>query len=590
MTPALRSTARRDARRAEVARLDRLHARYGAARIIVTLSAILGWWLDASWQALALAGLLFVVISVLHARVMARHTRAARAVAFWEASLARINDTWPGSGDDGVRFRAEGHLYAEDLDVFGRGSLFELLGTCQTEIGSTTLAGWLLTPAPRDVIHARQAAIRELAAREALREQVYVEGSGVGARVHPAQMRAWAAAPSRLPAPLLLWACRLLPLALGGAVWWRAQGGPAGLIELVLLIQIGAALWLRPRVLEIIHDVEAPSRDLDLIARLCRLLEGQTFTAPHLLDLQRRLTTGGVPASVHIGRLSQLVSVLASRRNVMFAPLAALLLWATQLAAAIDTWRVRHGAAVPEWLNALGEWDALVALAGFAADHPTHVFPEVVDASPTFSATALAHPLLGASAVANDVALGADGSALLLISGSNMSGKSTFLRAVGLTTVLAQCGAPVRATSCRLSSLVIGASIRVGDSLQDGHSRFFAEVLRLKHIVDLVRQHDGRALFLLDEVLSGTNSHDRRHGASGLLRGLVRFGAIGMTTTHDLALGDILPTLPRPAAHAHFSDRFDAGTLQFDYILRPGPVQNSNALALMRSVGLEVGE
>lgn len=590
MTPALRSTARRDARQAEVARLDTLHARYGAGRITLTVAVVGAWWLDAPWQAPALLLSLFLIVTLLHSRVMTRLHRARRAVAFWQSHLARVTDTWVGTGDDGVRFRRDGHLYADDLDVFGRGSLFELVGTCQTEIGAATLARWLLEPATLPEIQERQAAVRELVEREDLREQVFVEGRDVGARVHPAQMRAWAQAPRALPAAALVWACRALPAVLLAAIWWRVQGGPGGVIELALLLQVGAALWLRPRVLAIIHDVESPSRDLDLLARLCRLIEQQALSSPYLARLGQQLKTDGVPASVHIGRLSQLVSVLASRRNVMFAPVAAALLWATQLAAAIDGWRARHGHRVPKWLDAIGEFEAVIALAGFAADHPDYAFPAMSDGPPTIVASRLAHPLLPQTAVANDVALGGDAPALLLVSGSNMSGKSTFLRAVGLTTVLAHCGAPVRAASCRMTPLAIGASIRVGDSLQDGHSRFFAEVLRLKHVVDLVRHHHGRALFLLDEVLSGTNSHDRRHGAAGLLQGLVRLGAIGMTTTHDLALGEILPTLGRPADHAHFSDRFEAGTLQFDYVLRPGPVQTSNALALMRSVGLEVGD
>jgi DNA mismatch repair ATPase MutS len=274
---------------------------------------------------------------------------------------------------------------------------------------------------------------------------------------------------------------------------------------------------------------------------------------------------------------------------VIFAPLSALVLWATQLAFVVEAWRRRDGRAVSAWLDAIGEFEALSALAGFAAEHPDFVFPDVSSsATAHFSASALAHPLLPASAIANDVAIGGSDPVLMLVSGSNMSGKSTFLRAIGLTAVLAQMGAPVRASQCALSPLVIGASIRVLDSLQEGHSRFYAEILRLKHVVDLARASKGRMLFLLDEMLSGTNSHDRRHGAEGVLLGLTGMGAIGLATTHDLALGEIVTSMDRPAVQVHFSDVFEAGTLQFDYHLRPGPVRTSNALALMRSIGLEV--
>jgi DNA mismatch repair ATPase MutS len=200
----------------------------------------------------------------------------------------------------------------------------------------------------------------------------------------------------------------------------------------------------------------------------------------------------------------------------------------------------------------------------------------------------LAHPLLPPSAVSNSIMIGGTAPSLYIVSGSNMSGKSTFLRTLGLNVVLAQMGAPVRAARFRMSPLQIGASIRVLDSLQEGHSRFYAEILRLKQIVDLARLHGGATLFLLDEVLSGTNSHDRRQGAEGLLRGVIGLGAIGLATTHDLALGEIADGWSPQAANVHFADAFDGGSLQFDYVLRDGPVRTSNALALMRSIGLDV--
>jgi DNA mismatch repair ATPase MutS len=203
------------------------------------------------------------------------------------------------------------------------------------------------------------------------------------------------------------------------------------------------------------------------------------------------------------------------------------------------------------------------------------------------SATALAHPTIGATAVVNDIALNAGGLQLVVVSGSNMSGKSTWLRAVGSSVVLSWLGAPVRARACRMSALSIGAAIRLQDSLTDGRSRFFAEITRLKQVVDLARDHHG-VLFLLDEILSGTNSHDRRIGAEALMLGLVAKGAIGLVTTHDLALAAIVDRLPGRATNTHFADTFANGVLTFDYQLRPGIVETSNALALMRSIGLEV--
>lgn len=596
---------RRAARLAAVARWEQWHAGLGLARIAIVLAVpavfALGGW--PAWPWAAALAVTFGLLAGVHARVIDARDRAGRAVDFYDRGLRRLRHDWMGHGDDGRRFApaphtadaAAGgaHLYAEDLDLFGRGSAFELLGTCRTEAGQATLAAWLLAPAPPAEVRARQDAVRELMPLLDLRERLSVEGEVIGARLHPGVLRAWAAHPPVLASGVLQGLAALAPASLIAAILWRSAGGPAGLVELVLLLQLLLAASLRPRVLQVLGGVDSPSRDLDLLERTARIIEDGRFTSTTLQALQAGLRAGPAGrarASVAIRRLSQLVALLSSRRNVIFAPLAVLLLWATQLAFVVEAWRRTHGRAVEDWLDAIGQFEALAALAGFAAEHPEFPFPAVREDGPAcFEATALAHPLLPAEAVANDVALGNGRPVLLLVSGSNMSGKSTFLRAIGLTAVLAQMGAPVRAQACALSPLAIGASIRVLDSLQDGHSRFYAEILRLRHIVDLARSSQGRMLFLLDEMLSGTNSHDRRHGAESVLRGLTALGAIGLATTHDLALGEIVDTLGRPAIQAHFSDRFDAGTLQFDYRLRPGPVQTSNALALMRSIGLEVG-
>jgi DNA mismatch repair ATPase MutS len=308
------------------------------------------------------------------------------------------------------------------------------------------------------------------------------------------------------------------------------------------------------------------------------------------VQLQTTIGTGVHRASAEIGRLAQLVAILSSRQNVLFAPISALWIWATQWAFAIEAWRTRAGVHIPHWLDTVGEFEALLALGTFAAEHPAFVFPELAATrTSTLEATGLAHPTLPPDAVVNDLALGGDTAAahLMVVSGSNMSGKSTFLRAIGVNVVLAQMGAPVRATSLRLSPLAVGSTISVHDSLTDGRSRFFAEITRLKQVVDLTRARQGAVLFLLDEILSGTNSHDRRIGAEALLVGLARDGAIGLVTTHDLALGEITAMLPS-AVNMHFEDQFEQGGLAFDYRLRPGIVRTSNAIALMRSIGLEV--
>jgi DNA mismatch repair ATPase MutS len=321
---------------------------------------------------------------------------------------------------------------------------------------------------------------------------------------------------------------------------------------------------------------------------LLRRLERERFTSPLLVDLRAALDVEGLPPSQQIARLNRLIDLLDARRNMIFSLLASVLLWPLQFAVAIERWRQSSGPAVPRWLNAVGELEALNSLAGYSYEHPDDPFPELVDGSPCFDGEALGHPLIPAArSVRTDLLLSNERERVLIVSGSNMSGKSTLLRTVGTNTVMALAGAPVRARALRLSALNVGASIRVQDSLQAGASRFYAEITRLRQIVGLT---EGAlpVLFLLDEILHGTNSHDRRIGAEGVVRGLLERGAVGLITTHDLALARIAESLAPRAANVHFEDHLEDGKMTFDYRLRPGTVQRSNALELMRSVGLEV--
>ena len=578
--------AQRDQRHGQLAYL-----RIGLVGVAIAAFAVAGW----QGAPIALGAVAaFIIVAVYHARVIAARDRALAAAAYYERGLRRIGDDWIGRGDPGDRFRPESHLYAEDLDLFGRGSLFELLATTRTQAGQETLAHWLLAPAEPALVRERQAAVRELAPRHDLREAMAVAGDGLPrAGIDARRLRVWAGVP-----PILTRAWPRVAMALASMVVlptivaaYYYGDLPVWLARSVAAVFAGQAVWvlyLRARVGAVIGTVDEAAHDLDLFASLLRVLEHETFTSPRLQALGAALARTHRPASAEIARLDQLGALLASRSNLIAAIPAALTFWGTQLALAIDAWRTRLSADVPRWLDVIGEFDALLALAAFAAEHPDHAYPLFEDGAAHVDAHGLAHPLLPRSAVANDVRLGGSAPHLLVVSGSNMSGKSTLMRALGLNVVLAQAGAPVRATGFVLTPLAIGASIRVNDSLADGKSRFYAEIVRLKAIVDLVSTHGGHVLFLLDEILSGTNSHDRRHGAQALLMGLVDRGAVGIVTTHDLALGAIADQLGERATNMHLEDQFADGVMTFDYRLRPGVVQTSNAVALMRSIGLDV--
>ena len=589
--PAGEYTTRLGRLRTAALRLSRLDARVSWTRLAVFLAGAalaLLWWRGATaagWPVMALAG--FVVLVVRHDRVIRQASVVARTIAFYERGLARIEDRWAGGGDAGDRFRDDHHLYANDLDIFGAGSLFQLLSSARTRAGEETLATWLTCPASPPEIRARQEAVTELAPALDLREALALAGADVAASVDPGHLTAWAEAPGTLRMPALRVVAVLFTAAVVAAAAYGLATGNYGVAVGVLLAQALFAIPQRARVQQVLHAAESPAHDLDVVAHVLARLEHETFASPRLAALRQELATSGVQASVAIRRLHRLVEWHDWQHNQFFAPLAAALLWGTHLAWAIERWRSRHGGHVRAWLRLVGEFEALSSLAAYRYEHPDDVWPAIGEGDARFDARALGHPLLpNARMVRNDVALSAV-TPLLIVSGSNMSGKSTLLRTVGINAVLALAGAPVRAESLRLTPLAIGATLRIQDSLQEGRSRFYAEITRIRDIADTATG-PLPLLFLLDELFHGTNSHDRMAGAAGVLRSLAERGAIGLITTHDLALTSIAADLGSRAVNVHFEDHFEGGQIQFDYRVKPGPVTRSNAIALMRAVGLDV--
>jgi hypothetical protein len=594
VNPQTEYTLRLERKRELVSKLERsagwlAHARILLFAALVVLAALaVRQTLSGLWCAAALVGFLLAVAR--HTELRGRQERAQRAAEFYEKGLARLRGEFSGGGSDGAAFIDEGHPYASHLDVLGPGSLFELLCRAQTAAGEQTLARWLLEPAAPDQIGERQTAVAELNPLLELREDLAILGPEVRTGASVERMREWAEAPRRLGGRLQRLTALGLALAVAGsaAVAWLGwtKLGPL-FVALAAVALFGS--WYRTRVRHVMRETEAPARDLELLAVLLARLEAEAFTSPRLVRLRAALDVDGEPPSEQVARLRRLLALLDARRNQLFAPLAPLLLWTTQLAFALEGWRAHCGERVGPWVEAVGELEALCSLASHAYEHPDDPFPELSAEGPLLDAHELRHPLVPAEVfVPNDVHLDRK-RALLVVSGSNMSGKSTLLRSVGANTILALCGSVVRARRFSVSPLQLGASLRVQDSLLDGRSRFYAEITGLKRVVDLAEVESAPPLlFLLDELLAGTNSHDRRIGADALLRGLVERGAIGLVTTHDLALTQIADELDERAANVHFADELRAGTLHFDHRLRDGVVQHSNALELMRTIGLQV--
>jgi DNA mismatch repair ATPase MutS len=405
--------------------------------------------------------------------------------------------------------------------------------------------------------------------------------------VRPDALVAWAEGAPLLESQAGRALAMILPIFwLASLIAWAAWDMRA-LAVVTSIVNLGFASIFRVRVRKIAAEVERAGEDLGLLSEVLGLLELEKFSAPKLLDLRRKLQKDGVAPSITIARLRRLVERLVSRRNPILQVADPFVLWSLNVAFAIEAWRRQFGPAVRSWLAAVGEVEALSSLAAYAYEHPADVFPEFTGDAPCFDAEGLAHPLIPENrAVRNDLRLGG-GFRLMIISGPNMAGKSTFVRSVGVNAVLAQCGAPVRAKRLRISRLAVAASVCILDSLQGGISRFYAEIARLKLIADMT-SGSSPVLFLLDELLQGTNSHDRRIGAEAIARNFFKRGAIGLITTHDLALAEIANSLGTGAANFHFEDRLEGGQLYFDHHLTPGIVKTSNALDLMRSIGLDV--
>jgi hypothetical protein len=578
-------------------RWTRRHVRMAHGRLVTfaaTLAILAAAYTDLlSYWVLLLPIAVFTALVYQHDRVLRRLEDAARAIAFYERGLARIEDRWAGTGEPGDRFRNDHHLYANDLDVFGDGSLFQLLSIARTRAGEEALAGWLTTPAAPEEIAARQLAVTELTSALDLREMLGRVGAEVRARVDSAALLGWAEAPDVLSPRWLRWIARLFTAALLGAIALALVTGDARPVVGVLIAQ-SLFTWPQLRRQEhVLHSTDAAARDLDVLAHLLERLEQEHFKTPRLVALRDQLQTDGVAASRAIRALDRLVEFHQWQHNLIFLLVSLPLLLGTHLAWAMEHWRRRHGRHIRAWLLAAGEFEALASLSAYRYEHPDDPFPEIVpraepaDGRARFDGMSLGHPLLPAARmVRNDVRLDAD-TRLIVVSGSNMSGKSTLLRTVGINAVMALAGAPVRAASLTLTPLAIGATLRIQDSLQEGRSRFYAEITRVRELAD-VATGPVPLLFLLDELFHGTNSHDRLVGASGVLRSLLDRGAIGLITTHDLALTAIADNLAPRAVNVHFEDWFEGGEMRFDYRMKPGRVTRSNALALMRAVGLDV--
>jgi MutS domain V len=605
MSPMEHYAERLEKRERWLARLDRLHGRIGIGRLLLAaIFLILAWGSIARHAASPLWSLVpafpFVALVLYHQRVQTLRALTGRAVAFYRSGRERLQGQGRGGGPSGEQFIDEHHLYGADLDLFGKQSLFERLCTARTQMGQSTLANWLLAPADLETIRERQICVAELRTHMDLREDLAILGEAPQITLHPDMITTWADAPPELSSRWLpITAFILAASAVATAVIWAVWGLEFPFL-VVLVIEAGLNYALRNRVQAAVSGVEHAYEDLKLLSALLRRVESESFEAPALQALKAKLSSHSLTASTTLSKLATIVNFVEARRNPFLAPLMLPLMYTIQSALAAERWRRLHRHAVASWLSVLGDIEALESIAAFSFERPDDPFPEFLQGPAVFIAAGLGHPLISPQTrVRNDVDISGD-TRVLLVSGSNMSGKSTLLRSVGMNTVLAMAGAPVCAARLRLTPLQVGASIRVNDSLYEGSSRFYAEITRLRQLfepsptrtsptrVSPTRMSQLPLLFLLDELLQGTNSTDRRIGAQGVVRALLDRGAIGLISTHDLALTEGTELRRGALKNVHFQDELEGGKLTFDFKLRDGVVTKSNGIELMRAIGLDV--
>jgi hypothetical protein len=583
---------RRAARQVHVQQLEARHERLANLRLLLAgvaafmaVAAFYWEWFSGAWLWLLAAA--FGALASHHNSIAAQRDLALRAVNFFARGLARIEDRWHGSGQTTTRSADAHHLYAADLDLFGPGSLFELLSLARTRMGEDELARWLSAPAALEEIRVRHSCVVDLRERIDLRERLALLGDEAVTTVQPEALVAWAEAPNQLHTTLIRWSAGLVPLSFVTALaLWMLTGIAAPLLASILAALAVLRGFKKP-LQHTLGSTENAFEGLKTLTAVLRTLESEPFTTPEMAALLERLRAQQHSASKIMGHLATVVQLVESRRNLFMQVLELPLLYSLQVALAAERWRSRYGHLVRAWLQATGRIEALISLAAYSYEHPADPFPEFRAGDACFEGTELGHPLLAQDkCVRNSVAIGA-GARILLVSGSNMSGKSTLLRTVGINIVLAMAGAPVRAAALRLTPLQVGASIRINDSLLEGSSRFYAEITRLRQLYDLTLQ-PLPVLVLLDEVLQGTNSRDRRVGVEGMVRAFIDKGSLGLISTHDLALTDIYGVAAGQVVNMHFQDELRDGRMSFDFTLRAGVVTKSNGVELMRSIGLKV--
>lgn len=569
----------------------------GTIRLVLTLGAGLVLWMTWAESWTVRIGILSLFL-LPFAALMIYHNRLAWQKEYTDALIQLNRDELKGlaydfGAFDGAPEKISGdHLFSLDLDVFGEQSLFQSINRTVTFPGKELLAAWFLQPfASKEAILSRQEAVRELASHTLLRQHFYVTGQlrqgnkndldiltrlTTGVKSYFIDRPLWKGLIWVIPAG---W----LAIAVGYAAGWLA--GAWG--SLFFLVSVLVAYGRSKQVNDLYNSVNKMERILSTYSDLMKSFEGDTFQSAELTTLCKRLSDGKTVASEAIRQLSGYIGALDQRFSLAGIILNILLLRDTRHALLLEEWKQKHADDLPRWFDALGHFDALCSLGGFAFNHPDYIYPEMADHYFKMEGKGLGHPLLHREVcVKNDIDIPKN-PWFLIITGANMAGKSTYLRTVGVNYLLACMGAPVCADSLTVYPAQLVTSLRTSDSLVGNESYFFAELKRLKMII--TRLQKGEKLFIiLDEILKGTNSVDKQKGSLALMKQLIAYRACGIIATHDLVLGKLEHEFPEEIKNYRFEADIQNNELSFSYQLREGIAQNMNACFLMKKMGIVV--
>jgi hypothetical protein len=566
---------------------------FGALAILVATS--FGWVGWPSRWVMLVGALLFVPLSFFRVRAARARQRAGYVVDWIAKADARAGDNFDFGQPDGAEYVGRDHEYAYDLDLFGPHSVFERLNACHTGLGRNALAAMLLNTNDVTDLSAPQSAVRELVAKVDAREALEVElralieraGRGVdelAGQTHG--LVQWARGPSpEPPAPWIPAAAVVLPfLSVAGIGVWLGLQWPWWTAAAPYALNLFVATRLKDMG-SLMGVFEGVRRTLSSWADTVEAAATFEFDSAPLRDTVGRLGSEHAPDTIR--QLGTLADGLSQRRNAFWAMTGNVVLLSDVRARnALARWHQEHGEHLASWMEAVAELEAWSSLAAHAESHAEPVWPEAATDGAMVEAVEIAHPLLPrAGRVGNTGTLTSAG-ATWVVTGSNMSGKSTFLRALGLGVVFARLGLPVSARSLRIRDLRVVTSMKVEESLHAGSSRFHAEVQRLRRCLDWAAE--GPSLVLLDEILGGTNSAERRLGTVAVLERLRSLDAVTLVSTHDLGLSDVLDLWTTETRVVHFTDRIEDGQMIFDYRIKDGRLPSTNALEVMRAEGIPV--